>query len=214
METDDMIPTTSTDEQIMEDEILPSPPTAGSVLTEATAPIDSEPLPSVVNGSESWHSGLPPQWLPVITRDMGRQRRQVWAFELSYAAELFDLFLFSVQNPQAPYSDAYLCGMSSKRRKLISSTKPSGSNPSQILTDTLRQVIQSQSNANSIMLTTEEGLAAHPHIQEPYGSFEQAVRSNIQKRIETDPDYNPERYPNCSKWMNAKKWNKTKLERK
>lgn len=95
--------------------------------------------------------------------------------------------------------------MSSKRRKLISSTKPSGSNPSQILTDTLRQVIQSQSNANSIMLNTEESLAAHPHIQEPYGSFEQAVRSNIQKRIESDPDYNAERYPNCSKWLNSKK---------
>lgn len=95
--------------------------------------------------------------------------------------------------------------MTSKRRKLISSTKPSGSNPPQILTDTLRQVIQSQSNANSIMLTTEEGLAAHPHIQEPYGSFEQAVRSTIQTRIENDPDYNPERYPNCSKWLNPKK---------
>ncbi|XP_037044327.1 large proline-rich protein BAG6 isoform X3 [Bradysia coprophila] len=184
METDDVIPTTSTEEPITDDEILPSPPTAGNVLAEASAPIDTEPLPNVVVGSESWHNGMPPTWLPVITRDMGRQRRQ---------------------SPQAPYSDAYLCGMSSKRRKLISSTKPSGSNPSQILTDTLRQVIQSQSNANSIMLTTEESLAAHPHIQEPYGSFEQAVRSNIQKRIESDPDYNPERYPNCAKWMNSKK---------
>lgn len=76
METDDVTATTSTDEQIIDDEILPSPPTA-SGLTESTPAIDSEPLPNVVVGSESWHNGLPPTWLPVITRDMGRQRRQV-----------------------------------------------------------------------------------------------------------------------------------------
>lgn len=193
METDDVVPTTSTDEQIIDDEILPSPPAATSVLVESTPPIDTEPLPNVVVGSESWHNGLNPAWLPVITRDMGRQRRQVYGRYHRVNRFCFQFSFFLIQSPQAPYSDAYLCGMSSKRRKLISSTKPSGSNPSQILTDTLRQVIQSQSNANSIMLTTEEGLAAHPHIQEPYGSFEQAVRSNIQKRIESDPDYNPER---------------------
>ncbi|KAJ6641718.1 Large proline-rich protein BAG6 [Pseudolycoriella hygida] len=167
METDDkyMTPTTSTDEQIIDDEILPSP-TSASAVAETVAPVDMEPLPNVVVGSESWHNGLPPTWLPY---------------------------------PADPYSDAYLCGMSSKRRKLIESTKPSGSNPPQILTDTLRHVIQSQSNANSITLTTEEALAANPHIQEPYGSFEQAIRNTVQDRIQCDRDYNPERFPNCAK---------------
>uniref|UniRef100_A0A2M4CDP5 Putative secreted protein n=1 Tax=Anopheles marajoara TaxID=58244 RepID=A0A2M4CDP5_9DIPT len=38
---------------------------------------DEEELPTVMIGAESWHRHVPPNWIPVITRDLGRQRRQV-----------------------------------------------------------------------------------------------------------------------------------------
>lgn len=37
----------------------------------------SDPLPSVVEGSEAWHSLFPIEWLPIISRDIARQARQV-----------------------------------------------------------------------------------------------------------------------------------------
>lgn len=75
---------------------------------------DSEPLPKVVIGSEGWHSQVPADWVPLIARDTQRQRRQ---------------------SQQPAFSDAYLSGMPSKRRKIVTSSKPQGSLP-QVITGT------------------------------------------------------------------------------
>ena len=63
----------------------------------------------------------------------------------------------------------------------------------------------SQGTIASQIATLEEAVASNQHIQEPYGSYEQAILNHVQNRINSDADFNPERFPNCSKWINKNK---------
>lgn len=113
-----------------------------------------------------------------------------------------------MQNPQAPFSDAYLAGMSSKRRKLITTNKTNVTDPSAVLTEGVRQVLQSRNSAvggATAPVTVEQALAIVPHITEPSGSYEQAIRLHMQNRVQSDPDFNAEHFPNTMKFVNKKK---------
>ncbi|XP_058838857.1 large proline-rich protein BAG6 isoform X2 [Topomyia yanbarensis] len=160
---------------------------------------DEEVLPSVVVGSEPWHTHLPSTWVPVISHDIVRQRRQM---------------------QQGPYSDAYISGMSSKRRKLIAETKPPADIPSLIATG-VRQAFHStgvnptsfgsSSNpssagtsntvANGGTVTLDElanTISDDPTLQ---SSYCEAMRTSIRERLAKDPDYDAKRFPNCSKYF-------------
>lgn len=63
----------------------------------------------------------------------------------------------------------------------------------------------SSSTSVNTMAALNEAITSNPHIREPYGSYEQALLQHVQNRINTDPDYNPERFPNTSKWVNKNK---------
>lgn len=107
--------------------------------------------------------------------------------------------------------------MSSKRRKLISGSKPAAAEPNVMLVRGVRDVLQSRapriggsssSAASSSTATAStissitESIASNQHIQEPYGSYEQAILNHVQNRLSTDVDYNPDRFPNTTKWIN------------
>lgn len=133
----------------------------------------------------------------------------------------FASFFSFAQSPQRPFSDAYISGMSSKRRKLINNSKPSAAEPNNILPQAVRQVLQtrishganttaSSSSTSSASVSTaaaslDEAILTNQHIQEPYGSYEQALLNHVQNRIRTDTDFTPERFPNCSKWISKNK---------
>ncbi|CAH0547365.1 unnamed protein product [Brassicogethes aeneus] len=139
---------------------------------------DSEPLPNIVLGSEPWHAQVPADWVPIIARDAQKQRRQ---------------------NPQGPFSDAYLSGMPSKRRKIVNSSKPQGSLP-QVISESVRQAVTSSGLASAAPLDAVVQAAGESiEIQTAYRNL---LRSSVQASLRENEDFTPERYPNASNYFN------------
>ncbi|CAH1106518.1 unnamed protein product [Psylliodes chrysocephalus] len=152
------------------------------VRTELNASIivsDNEPLPNVVIGSEPWHGQVPEDWVPIITRDAQKQRRQ---------------------NPQGPFSDAYLSGMPSKRRKIVNNSKPHGSLP-QVISESVRQAVTASGLTSVAPLeVVAQAAGASSEIQNAYRNL---LRSTVQTNLKDNEDFHPERYPNVSNYFNS-----------
>lgn len=144
---------------------------------------DDETLPTVIVGSEPWHYNFPnPSWIPVITRDLSRQRRQ---------------------SPQPPFSDSYISGMSSKRRKLISDRKPPVDIPN-MLSDGIRCAITTAAvpPTTTSVADITNSIVTDPMLQT---SYKEALKSTVQDRLKNESDFNADRFPNSSKFFNSKK---------
>ncbi|KAG8229624.1 hypothetical protein J437_LFUL002349 [Ladona fulva] len=148
--------------------------------------MESESLSEVLLQSESWPSSLPSDWVPIIARDSIRQRRQ---------------------GPQPPFSDVYLAGMPSKRRKVVSNSKHRGS-VSQVISDRVRQAVEASgvgtgvSNDGSGAITGPEQLGqAAAGDQALQQAYREHVLVCLRRRIHSDPDFTPERFPNTASYL-------------
>ncbi|GFU04198.1 large proline-rich protein BAG6 [Trichonephila clavipes] len=133
----------------------------------------------VVLESDTWHSSVPQDWVPIITRDVQRQRRQA---------------------AQAPFSNAYLSGMPSKRRRIMNGN-PTLLAPSKgALPEMLLQAI---SSAKVKPLTDMESLKNEAMTDVTLqSSFHKHMKNSIQERLQSDLDYCSERFPNSEKYFN------------
>lgn len=157
----------------------------------------SEPLPAITR-PEPWHTQFPSNWLPTIARDIQRQQRLVSIINICFAS-VFNNSIFSFQTNQTSYSDAYISGMSGKRRKAMQSRKPINS---------MKQIIQ---DCVQDSITSTRSLAQTPN--QPIGeivesltgdvsfmnAFKDEVKETISKRLKDDPDFDESKYPSSSK---------------
>ncbi|KAH8302023.1 hypothetical protein KR044_001901 [Drosophila immigrans] len=150
-----------------------------------------KPLPDVAVGSQPWHSNFPNDWLPVITRDLQTQTEQ--------------------NRPQPPYSDAYISGMSAKRRKIIQTEKPSSSVEC-LIASGVQRAIQStglsvpngQGGGGLPAVNPDLVIGAIAHDAVVQAAYTEAVRTNARERIKQDNDYKPSKYPQIAKFTEQK----------
>jgi len=134
----------------------------------------------IIIGSEDWHSTLPLEWVPIITRDATRQRRQA---------------------APAMFSNAYLAGMPNKRRKIMSRDhQPEEFTDLRIaLPETLRRSAQ---RVGATALTTTDLLSRDAaNDQQLCEAFRQEVSTAIRQRIADDPEYSADKFPNTDKFF-------------
>lgn len=91
--------------------------------------------------------------------------------------------------------------MSSKRRKVIASERPSTTDPRTMLGESVRAAVRQRPNtsgtAAAALAAIEQTFASPTNVQ---GPLEQTLRTLVRNRVQNDGDYDPARYPNLDKW--------------
>jgi len=128
-----------------------------------------------------------PDWIPIIQADINYMERQLSA---SCAPQYF--------------SDAYLSAIPRKRRRLLTATPDSvlvlQPSPSEAISNLLRRAVNSSSvrvNAQSLEPILSS-IAEDAQLQEAY---EDHVKSEVEARLKSDEDYNPEKFENSNKYF-------------
>lgn len=157
------------------------PESAADLHSTSALPVTVNDLPEVVIGTETWHASVPREWVPIITRDVQRQRRQA---------------------SQTPFSDAYLGGMPSKRRKIMANNANSMLGPvPNILPETLQQAIAA--TGVQPLTSLEEIKRDASQDSTLQAAYTDQLKCAVQDRLRNDLDYRPEQFPNCEQYFNA-----------
>nr|XP_044250333.1 large proline-rich protein BAG6 isoform X9 [Drosophila takahashii] len=184
-------PTDAAEQQQPQQQTLDTDVEMAEVATSSSSsstPAEAQ-LPAVLVGSEPWHMSFPNDWLPVITRDLQTQTEN--------------------GRPQPPFSDAYISGMSAKRRKIIQSEKPTASVEC-LIANGVQRAIQSaglggtSGSASSSSISVDAVIGSIAHDSAIQASYTDAVRNSVKERIKQDADFKSSKYPQIAKFAEQK----------
>nr|XP_029514400.1 large proline-rich protein BAG6-like isoform X1 [Oncorhynchus nerka]XP_029514401.1 large proline-rich protein BAG6-like isoform X1 [Oncorhynchus nerka]XP_029514403.1 large proline-rich protein BAG6-like isoform X1 [Oncorhynchus nerka] len=119
-----------------------------------------------VGDVEPWAAAVPPEWVPIIRRDMLSQRKIT----------------------QPPLSDAYHHGMPAKRRKTHQ-----GEGPQLSLSVAVSRAARA---AGAIPVTSPDSLQGELEEPELQDAYQEQVRSDIKERVRGDQDFSSQCFPN------------------
>ena len=163
--------------------VPPEQPTNAELAFPAELLPRSQGIDMVV-GREQWHRQVPSEWVPIITRDIQSQQQLA---------------------AQAPFSDAYLSTQPAKKRRLAEARKPEGT-IEKVISDTLKDAIK-VSGVQPKPSTSPGGSAVALEVAKD-GCVQTAVKNDtrgaIKRRLQQDPDFKPENFPNSQDFV-AKK---------
>ncbi|XP_026989601.2 large proline-rich protein BAG6 isoform X1 [Tachysurus fulvidraco] len=173
-------PATTAEEAIAPSGERPETRHPASDLTSLHRPVSvntREPAGMAPNGreetgaeAEPWAAAVPPEWVPILRHDMLSQRKI---------------------KAQPPLSDAYLHGMPAKRRKTAQGEGPHLS-LSEAVTVAARAV-------GARPVATSDNLQGELDTPELQDAYTQQIKNDLRKRVNEDPDYNSQRFPNTHK---------------
>ncbi|KAL1421297.1 hypothetical protein MTO96_023263 [Rhipicephalus appendiculatus] len=132
---------------------------------------------AVQGAQKSWHASVPSEWVPIITRDIQRQRRQA---------------------AQPPFSDAYFCGMPSKRRKIMNGSGAAAENAGS-LTEALQRAVQ-RAGVRAPRSGMEAFLSEARQNPSLQAAHKLQLRQAVRERLSSDPDFRADRFPNAHKF--------------
>lgn len=138
-------------------------------------PLDAGEAPN----PEGWQGAVPAQWVPIIARDSRQPAPR-----------------------STPFSDAYMSGQPSKRRRLNNEKKPEG-DANSLIAETLKEAVESSGLAPAGGLENLISSTASNNIIQ--AAVEDVATAAIQERLDKDPDFTPDRFPAAKNFIKKNK---------
>ncbi len=201
METEEQQPAATSSRPTKEAVDIEKKSTEGVVPFMIPPPVDETFPPSLLScrsdtrtddmvvGSEPWHQALPPEWVPIVARDVQAQRKH--------------------DKSDDDASNAYLVTQPAKRCKLSAEAKPPSGIVTALVTECLQEAVlsagiiqQPSTSQSSGWLIARDVMGKDAQRNDLLRQAAEATAlETIKKRLEQEPNFDEKRYPSSKAFL-------------